>query len=360
MNGPITRSGLLPFRLPLVRPWRFGPHSVTERIGWLVRLENTGGETGWGEAAPFPQIGTETPARARAWLEAVLPTLQGQTSSQALDGLESPRTAPPAARCALETALLDLSARERGIPLAQLLDPNALPRVAVHAAAGTLDGSAADRLQQAATAGFRCAKLKLAGDAAQQHRLLQRLLPSVPDNLSLRLDANRAWDPVSADAFVHHLDPARITLMEEPLAQGTPDAWARLQAVSPVPLALDESLDHRTLDAIVERTAVRTLVLKPNRLGGLLPCLAIARRALQAGMQSLVTTALDGALGTSAAAHLAAAVDAPGNPQIHGLATSDWLALDLAPPPQISDGAMDLPPGPGLGPRPRLAGEEPA
>jgi L-alanine-DL-glutamate epimerase-like enolase superfamily enzyme len=141
-----------------------------------------------------------------------------------------------------------------------------------------------------------------------------------------------------------------VELVEEPLAGSDPEAWRRLQAASPVPLALDESLDHGNLAAVLERRAARCLVLKPMRLGGLLPCLEIARRAREAGLLSLITTSIDGAVAGAAAAHLAAALDAAAVPaQTHGLATAALLSRDLAEPLPVARGGIDLPGQPGLG-----------
>ncbi len=358
VSGPITQSRLSAFQLPLVRPWQFGEHVISGRSGWLLHIADESGNSGWGEATPFPQIGTEAPAQAREWLTRAMEGLQGRTPEQALAALEAPEEAPPAARCGLECTLLDLQARRRGLPLARLLHPDAGTQVAVHAALGSLERVQPDDLARAFAAGFRCAKIKLgSAPALREIELLERLLASLPAGLQLRLDANRAWDPATARDLLGRLDPARVDLVEEPLARGDPASWKALRQASPVALALDESLKQGNLEEILAQHAAHSLVLKPMRLGGLLPCLDVARRARQAGMGCLVTTSLDGALASAAAAHLAAAVDAigpapVGSLQVHGLATSTLLARDLTRPLPVAQGHITLPNEPGLGLRP--------
>ena len=59
-----------------------------------------------------------------------------------------------------------------------------------------------------------------------------------------------------------------------------------------------------------------------------------------------MTSVVDSAIGVTAAAHLAAAL--PAGPA-HGLATLEWLAEDVATPPSIVAGKLQLAPGAGLG-----------
>jgi o-succinylbenzoate synthase len=345
----IVRAWLSAFALPLQRPWRFGDHHITERRGCLVALRDGSGRTGWGEAAPFPQLGTESVSRSRQWLQELLPELPGRTPAKVLASLPAPETAPPAARCGLECALLDLEAQRQGLPLARLLHPEAAHRVRVHAALGALEEVAPEDLSRAAADGFRCAKIKLAGGGIPDTGPLERLVRGLPEGLSLRLDANRGWDATTARSVLSRLDPSRVDLVEEPLRDGGSDRWGELQRATQIALALDESLDYANLASVLQSGAARRLILKPMRLGGLLPCLRTARLASRAGVCCLVTTSLDGALGTVAAAHLAAALDAATTPQVHGLATSALLARDLARPPRVERGWIHLPTGPGVG-----------
>jgi hypothetical protein len=55
-----------------------------------------------------------------------------------------------------------------------------------------------------------------------------------------------------------------------------------------------------------------------------------------AGLESLVTTTV----GSWAAVHLAAALNAGRHDMSHGLATSSWLSRDIAPPPAVRDGRI--------------------
>jgi len=350
MTSRIEQSDLIPFNLPLNRPWFFSGLRITERRGWLLRLVDADGTVGWGETTPFQEAGTEHPREAKAWLEETLPELAGFTPEQALEQLPPAAAAPPAARCGVETALLDLAAKSTGVPIARLLAADAAQSVTVNAALGDLVSQGPRDLRAAFNAGFRCFKLKVGVVTLERELgLLEKLLEKLPRGAELRLDANRAWEPEQARRLLERLKGQPVQLVEEPLRDPDLAALAELRAASPVPLALDESLDHGNLEAVLAAAAADFLVLKPMRLGGLRPALEIARRAQGAGLSCLVTTTLDGAPATHAAAHLAAAVDAGGSGLAHGLATGGWLDWDLAPPLEIQRGSITLPETPGLG-----------
>jgi len=77
---------------------------------------------------------------------------------------------------------------------------------------------------------------------------------------------------------------------------------------SPVPIALDESLATRGLDAVLDADAADAVVLKPMALGGPDRALAAARRAREAGVEPVVTTTIDAVVARTAAVHVAAAI----------------------------------------------------
>lgn len=353
MTEYITRARLIPFRLPLRKPWRFGGHRITQRRGWLVQVSTTNGVMGWGETTPFPEMGTESPRQAQARLEAAVAGLAGMTPGQALNDLPPASAAPPAARCGVETALLDLAAKCAGVPLARFLAADAADAaesIAVNATLGTLAGTELVDIDAAIAADFRCLKLKVGVDSPERElAALENLLERLPAGVELRLDANRAWSLEQAEHLLCALDGQPVQWVEEPLREPDPATLAALRSRSPVPLALDESLNHANLDALLAGAAADLLVVKPMRLGGLLPCLDIARRADSAGVTTLVTTTLDGAPATHAAVHLAAAIEAAGANLAHGLATGGWLSQDLAPGLAVERGRITVPRTPGLG-----------
>lgn len=334
----IVACALIPYCLPLRHPWRSARGIFTHRAGWLVRLESDIGLAGHGDCAPLPEAGSETPESALEHLQIQLPLLRGSDPQEALAGLDGVHA--PAARCALETALLDLAAQQAGVPLAHSLNPHAPLSARVNAALGSLDGAVLDRARVALDAGFSVLKLKV-GMAVPEIELaaLHRLAGELPPRAALRLDANGAWSRNQARRFIERLSGLPVESLEEPLARANIAGLAYLQALAPFPLAVDESLARLGADALLAGTAVRRLVLKPMVLGGARPAYALACRAAQAGMECVATSTVDSAVGVAAATHLAAALD---NDLAHGVATASWLARDVGQPPRLAAGRAYL------------------
>ena len=255
--------------------------------------------------------------------------------------------AVPAARCAAETAVLDLQAQVAGIPLARLLNADAVPQVAVNTVVGSIDGDLQGRVNWALKRGFQVLKIKLGvHDPEQEIRALGRIAASLPDAALLRLDANRAWSTVRARRMLDELAGLPVDSLEEPLRRPDPGTMDELQNRVPWPLALDESVPSLLGKPQLSSLRVRRLVLKPMLLGGLRPAVTIAREAARSGMSCVVTTTVDSAVGTLAALHLAAAIE----PRLaHGLDTGAWLETNTGRSPAVIEATMQCPQVAGLG-----------
>jgi len=334
------------YTLPLAVPWRTARGALTRRDGWIVHVQDADGNAGLGECAPLPAAGTETAAQARTTLEAWRHRLSGVTPVEALDAL-GPMTGTPAARCAIECALLDLITRRAGLPLRCRLGDNPQPSIPVNAYVGSADPALAARCAAAVAAGFKVLKIKLGVHAPDAERhALQRAVRPMPPGVSLRLDANGAWDLRAARGWLTWLADMPIESLEEPLSSIDLGSLQDLQRQAPFPLAMDESALAMLELPGADAWPVRRLVLKPMVHGGALATLAVARRFLAAGVEVVFTTALEAAPGRWLCAHVAAAA---GPSPAHGLDTGRWLAEDLGEGPVVAEGACRLGNREGLG-----------
>jgi o-succinylbenzoate synthase len=334
-----------PYRLRLRAPWRSARGSREFREGWLLRAR-AGGLEGFGDCAPLPAAGTEAPREALAWLERLREHVRGRPVAECLEILDR-SCCTPAAGCGIETALLDLIARAEGLPLARLLAMDAAHEVAANASVGAADAGLAARCRAALERGFGVLKVK-AGmlPIPEELAFVREAAALLPSGARLRLDPNRAWSEADAGVALAALAELPVEAVEEPLARPSLEALAALQRKAPFAIALDESLQQLGFERILAARPVRRLVLKPILLGGLRAVLDAARRARAAGLEWVITTTVDSAVGCWASVHAAAAV--PGG-CAHGLATSEWLAEDVADPPRPLAGRIVLPDAPGLG-----------
>ena len=329
-----------PYRLPLIHPWRDSHGQFTERKGWIIKLRTTE-LTGIGDCAPLPSVGTETYQQAANWLQHHSFRFNGIGSDDLLIYLDNQDDIPPAVRCGIETAAIDLLCKQNGHSISQWLNPEALDKVSVCANLGALENDIAAHLDQAH--GCSVIKLKLGLNSLETElESLDRLCRRLPEGLTLRLDANQAWSFEEAEQLLDTCQTLPIESIEEPLHEPGINSLQRLQQRSQIPIAVDESLSQMSLEPFLDQPVVKRLTLKPMVLGGPRQCLKLARRAYDRGLGVVITTTVDSAIGVWMATHLAAALGPQSMEMAHGLATSAWLRENLYVPPVINNGFITL------------------
>jgi L-Ala-D/L-Glu epimerase len=299
----------------------------TERTGLTLVLKDEAGHIGLGEASPLPGF---SPDDTGAALNALL-ALSGQGLPEPPRGdvraalSDAARSLPsPSARFALQTALLDLWARQADVPAWALLCPmeNGTSRTALPLSLW-LPHSPDEALAAARAAlarGVRAFKVKLDGSDAADPGLsiLEALRDALGPSVELRADANQSFTPASARALSPRLAELGVVWVEEPTPEMPSDGVG-------MAVALDESLVGEPPNVAELRTAnVTALVLKPTVLGGFTQCLELTGAAAGAGITSVVSHTLEGPLGAMGTASLALALG-PGRPA-DGLAPHTGLS----------------------------------
>lgn len=318
----IVDATLERFSGALARPIANAGWSWSARSGLLLTLVDGEGRVGQGECSPLPgyspddERSCQTALGGLDWNEVA----ERQRDATLLEGLAAASAllppGLPAARFAVETALVDLAAKRAHKPAWRLLRssvrrldsrPLSIPLCGVLAAAGQRTDDVLDAASALWARGLGTLKLKLGydGDIA----LARALRNHVGQRVLLRFDANRAWSGQEAGERLAELATLVPELVEEPTAA--------LHALgrSPVPLALDESLQSDGVLAdpcpSLFTLRVEAAVLKPAALGGLVRCIQLAARAQGMGLGVIVSHLFDGPVALAAAGALALAVASP-------------------------------------------------
>ena len=346
----------LTLRTPLVA----GGHTLDHRRVWVVAIDHAG-HRGLGEAAPLPGFGGEPPEHCAGTLSRAKTLLTPAYLSAFLagvrslgDDLENLLVAAPCARHAIEGALLDLLAQHLDLPLAVVLGADA-KSLAVNALIGGEgdDAHAADRAQAAEDVGFTTVKLKLPADPDRAVARVIAVSRALAKGTLLRVDANAAWTLTAAARFARSVFDVPIEYCEQPLAADGIEDAARLREDTGLRIAADESIRNaddidRVATGFNGTAAADVVILKPMFLGGWAPLVDAARRADRHGLDVVITSALDGAIGRAAATHYALALDLTGI--AHGLSTGGLFARDLTSEPLgIATGRVSVRDLPGLG-----------
>ncbi len=312
-------------RIPFVEAFRHGSNDGSWCDSVIVRVEDDGGEVGYGEGTPRPFVTGETAdSMMRHLADSLWPAVAGRElpdvrSPADLEGLAGfiPDAAiegalsDNASRCALETAILDCALRRHNRGLAQVLPP-ARQRVVYSGVitAGPLEKALA-QARQMKTIGLRQIKIKVGSEGKKSDIDRVRAIREIfGTDVSLRIDANGAWDARQALDILWALAPYQIASVEQPLERGPVEELREFKRLAPIPIMVDESLvtlaDAREL---IAAQAVDYFNIRISKCGGLSRAAAIARMAEEAGVGVQVgsqvgETAVLAAAGRHLAAHL--------------------------------------------------------
>lgn len=263
-------------RWPLAEPFEIAREVLTDIDTVCVRLTDTQGRVGRGEAVGVTYDG-ETPATLQSQVRSM-----GSSLPDDLDFDDLASALPPGgARNALDCALWDLRARQAGRRVWSLAGwPAAQPVTTVY----TIGLGSEAQVRRWVCAARHLPVLKLKADATR-HLDMVRIAREEHPAARLLIDANQAWSPDLLECLLPALHTAGVELIEQPLPRGQDASLEGLR--SPIPLAADESCtDAASLPALVGR--YQFVNIKLDKCGGLSEALAMVQRAKALGLKPMV------------------------------------------------------------------------
>lgn len=200
-----------------------------------------------------------------------------------------------------------------------------------------------EQIDQKLQEGFDCIKMKIGAiDFELEMALLETIRKKYSkEEISLRVDANGAFNPNEAMVKLERLAKLEIHSIEQPIQPGNRNAMAQLCRTSPIPIALDEELigidDIRQKKALLQDLKPAFLILKPTLVGGIVATKEWIRLAEDLGIGWWMTSALESNIGLNAIAQLTSSLD-PVLPQ--GLGTGMLYRNNIPSPLVISSGEL--------------------
>lgn len=256
---------------------------------------------GLGEGCPRTYVTGENVESSLHWLSEKLPILEAACTS--LDALKSWMSANraeldrhPAAFCAIETALLDLFAKEKNGSVEKLLGLGG-PQ-GIYTYTGVLGDSNEEKFialaQRYVAAGINDFKVKVNGDLKWDRKKLDILQQICNEkgisNMRIRLDANNLWAE-NTDAAIEFLSNLGhpIFAIEEPVKPKNYKELSRISNALDIPIILDESLCNLAdLEKLNEVSGRFIANLKVSRLGGVIRCLEMVKALKKRGYPIIV------------------------------------------------------------------------
>ncbi len=260
-------------RMPLVAPFETSFGRVTNRRMLLVEAESDG-VSGWGEsvAGEGPFYAPETVETA--WLilrDFIWPLLEDrdfESASEVWAALESIR-GHNMAKGAVESALWDAEARQKGIPLWKLLGGARLeiPCGVSIGIKGSLEELVAT-VERELAAGYQRIKIKIKPglDLAPVETLRLRF-----PRIKLMVDANSAYR-LEDWPHLKRLEAYYLMMIEQPLGWDDIFSHVELQRRLDTPICLDECIHtEEHARAAIDLGACRIINIKLGRVGGYTP-----------------------------------------------------------------------------------------
>jgi len=286
MNEPV-RLHFSELRVPLKMTFRHASAARTHGESLWVEAAR-GAHRGFGEGCPRAYVTGETRASCKQWLTAWQDSIQSQcTSLDALHGWLAAHAetvdASPSAWCAIESALLELFARERGQSVESLLGLG--PPGGPHRYSAVLGNDEPWKtrflIDQYCILGLTDFKVKLGGDLEVDRQKLHSIAEltrwhGVKEH-RVRVDANNLWagEPERALEYLRALD-SDLFGIEEPVAPRDVDSHGRISVGLGKPVILDESLcTMADLERYDGQPGSYVANLKVSRVGGVLRALRL-------------------------------------------------------------------------------------
>jgi len=343
--------------LPLKTPIKMSSVVIDVAENIIVRVEDTDGTVGWGEATEAPTMNGETLGGMLGAVRFMKPLLEGYevTDPSHIHGfLDEELYGNHGAKSALEIALLDIAGKRLGQPLYEILGGKVRDEAPILTmlAGGSKETEAANAKMQA-DEGFVAFKVKIGAltpeeDLDRSHAARDVLGRDV----RISADANQGYTRDEALTFSKGAAGAGLDFMEQLVDYRDLEGMAACVQASDVPLGADEGFHSMNdIQAHKDRGAAHGGSLKTIKLGGAFPVVEAAKLMDALSMHvNLAGKVADSSIASAAISHLALCL-----PQVDWdtSITNQYLAEDLVDDPiTISSGVVRLSDRPGLGVEP--------
>ncbi|UIJ77500.1 muconate/chloromuconate family cycloisomerase [Acinetobacter sp. SH20PTE14] len=300
--------------IPTIRPHKMAVATMQTQTLVLVKISTDDGFIGWGEATTIGGLGygEESPESVKTNIETyfapLLKTFKDVNVAQIMQVINRNINGNRFAKCAIQTALLDIKAQRLGVPLSEVLGGRLRDSIPVLwvLASGNTEKDILEAQKMIASKRHNVFKLKIGSRPVEQDvEHVLAIKKALGDDISIRVDVNRAWSELTAIKGIQMLQDGGIDLIEQPCAIHNIDAMERLTRKFDIAIMADESLmGPQSAYKLAKRNAASVFAVKVAQSGGLLEGCEVGKIANLAGIDLYGGTMLEGSVGTVASAHV--------------------------------------------------------
>ena len=344
--------------IPTIRPHKMAVATMQTQTLVLVKITTEDGYVGWGEATTIGGLGygDESPESVKVNIDTyftpLLKTLSGLNVAQTLRAIKKNINGNRFAKCAIQTALLDIQAQRLGLPLSEVLGGRLRDSVPVLwvLASGDTEKDITEAKKMIAAKRHNIFKLKIGSRRVEEDvEHVLAIKRALGKDISVRVDVNRAWSELEAIKGIQLLQDGGVDLIEQPCAIDNLGAMQRLTRRFDIAIMADESLmGPQSAYQIATQNGASVFAVKIAQSGGLIEGCEVGTIAQLAGIDLYGGTMLEGPVGTIASAHVFSTFkNLAYATELFGplLLTEDILKTPL----NYQNFELQLPKGPGLG-----------
>jgi L-alanine-DL-glutamate epimerase-like enolase superfamily enzyme len=351
----IAKVEAIPFHLPFDPELHlnFAYRTSTGADHVFVRISSSEGRIGIAEAPARPEIYGETQGSIVAIIEKYLgPSIVGKDPFQ-LEEIHAQLDRIPhnyCAKAAVDIALHDLIGKILSMPVYQLLGGKKRESIPLSWMVGINPKERmVEECRRFAAMGIKGFKIKAGLDFEDDIDKFKTIRKALGKSALLYIDANQGYKSAKkAVGFIRRLEEEGLAWVEEPFpVQNQRDRLEASRTIS-VPIMGDESCITPADVARELRLGALGIVLVKIARTGFYKTKKIIYLCQEAGVPCLVGSQGDSSIGAAASAHVAVAfsnIIFPGEISYHLRMKGDLLNN----PPEIRDGNLIVPSGPGIG-----------
>lgn len=311
----VDRVEVFKIEVPLEKPFTTALGTTTKLQEIIVRVTDSDGTHGWGEASPSKRTLATSLEGIVVALDEMAPLLVGMDPRRIAyitSQLDISLAGNTSAKAAIDIALHDLVGKIYGDAVWRILGGQSSEQVVTCYSIGI--GSRTEMLaegQDAVSQGFRVLKIKVGNTPSEDVETVRQFRDTFGQGVKLTLDANQGWSRRDAVRALAEMASYNVDLVEQPVVAHDLAGMAWVRARSAIPVMADESV-HSPEDAlrVIQNDAADYINIKLMKTGGLLKATRLAAIAEAAGVPCMVGAESETNLGITASVHFALATKA--------------------------------------------------
>lgn len=250
---------------------------LRNKVSYFVFMEDNSGVTGIGECSLLPGLSPDDRPDFEKKLNKICNNLKLQNISdyESLNiFFEDQLTRDwPSIRMGIETAFLDkMNGGGRKVFINRFMKGERIP---INGLIWMGDKRfMLDQVKEKIESGYKCIKIKIGAiDFESELEVLKYVRSQMPErDITLRVDANGAFNTKNVLEKLSYLDKLKIHSIEQPIKAGQWESMQKLCKSSPIPIGLDEELigsyTYNQKKELIEFIQPHYIILKPTLLGG--------------------------------------------------------------------------------------------